>query len=29
MLPERTRTLLKAETRRKRLSIPMLMDDVS
>jgi hypothetical protein len=29
MLPERTRTLLWGETRRKRLAIPMLMEDVA
>ena len=29
MLPERTRTLLKGETRRKRLGFPMLMEDVA
>ena len=29
MLPERTRALLKGETARKRLGIPMLMEDVS
>jgi hypothetical protein len=28
-LPERTRSLLKGETRRKRLGLPMLMEDVS
>jgi DNA polymerase-4 len=28
MLPQRTRTLLRGETRRKRLGLPMLMEDV-
>jgi hypothetical protein len=29
MLPERKQNLLKGETRRKWLGIPMLMEDVS